>query len=114
MNNYISYCGLNCESCVARIATINNDNELRKKVAEEWSKLNGVKISCEMINCVGCRIPGVKYMYCDSLCEIRKCATLKEFETCGSCDEIKSCKKIDEIIRYNPDALERLESIDNK
>ena len=29
MNAYIAYCGLDCETCEARIATINNDNALR-------------------------------------------------------------------------------------
>ena len=33
MNEYIAFSGLNCETCQARIATINDDNELRKKVA---------------------------------------------------------------------------------
>ena len=81
MNGYIAYCGLDCEACEARLATVNNDNELRIKVAEEWSKLNGVEITPEMINCSGCRIPGVKTVYCDSLCLIRLCAREKQVET---------------------------------
>ena len=40
MNNFIAYCGLNCEKCEARIATINNDNDLRQKEARHWSVLN--------------------------------------------------------------------------
>ena len=51
-----------------------NDNELRKKVSKEWTELNGVEITPEMINCTGCRMPGVKTVYCDSLCLIRQCA----------------------------------------
>ena len=27
MNDYIAYCGLDCEICEARLATVNNDNE---------------------------------------------------------------------------------------
>lgn len=57
-NQYIAYCGLNCETCEARIATINNDDLLRKNVAESWSKLNDVEITHEMINCTGCRMNG--------------------------------------------------------
>lgn len=34
MTDYIAFCGLDCEQCEARIATVNDDNELRKKVAE--------------------------------------------------------------------------------
>ena len=63
MKEFIAYCGLDCETCEARIATINNDNELRRKVAEEWSKLNNVEITPEMINCSGCRVAGVKTPY---------------------------------------------------
>ena len=74
MNEYIAYCGLDCEACEARLATVNNDNELRIKVSKEWSELNGVEITPERINCPGCRIPGVKTVYCDSLCPIRLCA----------------------------------------
>ena len=51
MNKYIAYCGLDCETCEARQATINNDNELRVRVAKLWSELNGVEITPEMKSC---------------------------------------------------------------
>ena len=108
MNKYIAYCGLDCETCDARIATINNDDELRKKVAAEWSKLNGVEITPEMINCVGCRVDGVKTPYCESMCPIRLCAMGKQMKTCGSCPEIKNCQKIEMVIGNNTDAYNRL------
>ena len=59
-NQLIGCCGLDCEKCDARIATITDDNALREQTATLWSKLNGVTITPEMINCVGCRIEGVK------------------------------------------------------
>ena len=65
MNNYIAFCGLDCERCDARIATIHNDDTLREKVAKLWSELNGAEITPEMINCVGCRIDGAKTPYCE-------------------------------------------------
>ena len=49
MNKYIAYCGLNCEACEARIATVNNDDDLREKVAKEWSEMNKADITPEMI-----------------------------------------------------------------
>ena len=64
MNNYIACCGLDCEKCEARLATINNDNQLRAKVAKEWSELNKVEITPQMINCTGCRIEGPKTPFC--------------------------------------------------
>lgn len=111
MNEFIAYCGLDCEKCEARIATVNNDNELRKKVAAEWTKFNHVEIKPEMINCAGCRVDGVKTPFCDSLCQIRKCGLSKKFETCGSCGELSTCGKVKMIIGNNKEALENLKSI---
>lgn len=48
-NQLIGCCGLDCEKCDARIATITNDNALREKTAALWTKLNGVTILPEMI-----------------------------------------------------------------
>jgi hypothetical protein len=108
MNEYIAYCGLDCEACEARIATVNNDAELRQRVAKEWSELNGVEITPEMINCVGCRIDGAKTPYCESLCPIRQCARQRHVVTCGSCGEMASCEKLGAIVRNNPDAWQAL------
>lgn len=101
MNKFTAYCGLNCESCEARLATVYNDYELRKKVAVKWSKLNQVEILPEMINCEGCRMDGVKTPFCDSLCEIRKCAIKNNMETCRSCGEMSSCTKFKMISDTN-------------
>ena len=108
MNRFIAYCGLNCEVCEARTATINNDNALRGKVAVHWSELNGVEITPEMINCAGCRVDGVKTPFCDSLCPIRQCALRKGVETCGSCGEVRSCGKAEMILDNNMDARRNL------
>ncbi len=108
MNRFIAYCGLDCESCEARLATVNNDAALRQKVAKEWSDLNGVEITPEMINCFGCRIDGVKTPYCESLCPIRQCAMGKGLETCGGCGEMERCEKLGAITGNNADALKRL------
>ncbi len=45
MKTYIACCGLDCETCETRLATIHNDNELRKKIAKEWSELNHTEIT---------------------------------------------------------------------
>ena len=84
MNEYIAYCGLNCEACEARLATVNNDYALLQRVAREWSELNGVEITAEMINCVGCRIDGVKTP--------------------------ERCEKLGAITGNNADALKRLKT----
>lgn len=40
MKNLIAYCGLDCEKCDAYLATINDNQDLRKKTAKLWAKLN--------------------------------------------------------------------------
>lgn len=108
MDKYIAYCGLDCKKCEAFLATINNDNDLRVKVAKKWSELNNVSITPEMINCEGCRLDGLKTPFCASLCEIRKCALNKKFETCGKCIKIDKCEKISMIINTNKEACDNL------
>ena len=104
MKAYIAYCGLDCETCEARLATVNHDEAQRRKVSREWSELNGVEITPEMIHCEGCRIDGAKTPYCESLCPIRQCANAKGVETCGSCKSAESCEKLAPILKSSADA----------
>ena len=83
MRNMIAYCGLDCEKCDAYLATINNDQALRAKTAKLWAELNNAPILPEHINCEGCRVDGMKTVYCDNLCNIRQCALKKGVTTCG-------------------------------
>ena len=108
MKDMIAYCGLDCEACEAYIATKNDDDELRRKVAKHWSELNNVEITPEMINCEGCRVDGVKTVYCDSLCEIRQCAMKRKYETCGDCTELEGCGKVAAVISNNEEARKNL------
>ena len=108
MKDYIAYCGLDCEACEARRATLNDDNALRRRVAKEWSALNGVEITPEMINCTGCRVEGVKTPYCDSLCPIRQCALARGVSTCGSCADMAACEKLAMILDNNAEARDNL------
>ncbi len=108
MKELIACCGLNCETCDARIATINNDNILREETARKWSEMNNTpEITAETINCAGCRTEGVKFGYC-SMCEIRSCAMGKGFETCGECVDLNSCPIIAPVLENAPEAKSNL------
>jgi len=109
MEKLIAKCGLDCAKCEARIATINNDDLLREKVAKQWSEWNKVDITKDMINCLGCNAPeGPKTPFCESLCAIRQCAIKNHFKTCGECKNLNSCDKVSMIISNNKDALDNL------
>lgn len=51
MRELIGYCGLDCETCGAYLATVNDDHALREKTAKLWAELNNVSILPEHINC---------------------------------------------------------------
>jgi len=108
MDRMIAYCGLDCRKCDAFIATQNDDDGLRRKVAKEWSELNNVEITPGMINCDGCRMDGRKTPYCESLCQIKICASGRGYGTCGDCRELMSCGKVGMVIGNNADALDNL------
>jgi len=110
MEKLISCCGLNCATCEAMIATLANDDELRRQTAEKWEKMfNATGINAQMINCTGCRTEGVKIGHW-SECGLRKCAGSKGFETCGACDSLLSCDTIKPVLQFAPDAVENLRS----
>ena len=108
MKKLIGYCGIDCEKCDVRIATVNNDEMLREKTAELWSKLNNCEIQKEALYCMGCRTEGVKAYYCSDMCGIRKCGEEKSYETCGKCADLKECETLKPILGGDPDALSNL------
>jgi hypothetical protein len=108
MKNLIACCGIDCEFCDAHIATVNNDNELREKTAQQWSAMyNAPHITAETINCMGCRADGVKFDYC-KVCEISNCVKTKGFNTCGECDELEKCQTVGIVLQHVPTAKENL------
>ena len=111
MKDMIGYCGLDCEKCDAYIATVNDDQALREKTAKLWAKLNNAPILPEHINCEGCRMNGAKTVFCEHICEIRKCASKKGFFTCGDCSELESCPTARAILENNPAVLENLKGL---
>ncbi len=99
--NLIAYCGLDCSRCPAFVATKGNDDELRKKTAQEWTERyradgrNRPPVKPEDINCEGCLSDGLIYLHCNE-CKIRKCAMGKGVENCKDCEEYK-CVELAEL-----------------
>jgi len=111
MEKLIACCGINCLTCDARIATINNDDELRKATAEKWrGGYNTSDLSFEMINCTGCREDGVKFTHCN-MCEIRNCVRVRGFNTCGDCNEMETCTIAAGIHEYVPESITNLRGL---
>jgi hypothetical protein len=91
MEHNFGYCGLNCSTCEGFIATRDNSDEIRKKLAKEWSNAE-YKLKPEDINCLGCHSDQV-FTFCDN-CGIRICARNKSFKTCAECDDYPCTDKL--------------------
>lgn len=95
----LAYCGLDCKKCPVLIATANNDDALRQKTAEEWTRLYaeilaqagiGALKAVDM-NCSGCHSEAVHFVGCMK-CPIRECSQAKGFRTCAHCNEYETCE----------------------
>ena len=114
MKQLIACCGINCENCEARIATLQNDDNLRKEVAEKWSVMfHSSEITPASINCTGCRMEGATFVYCESVCEIRKCVNSKGFGSCAECPEMNTCTIVGFILNAVPEAKDNLQQLLN-
>lgn len=107
LQKFIAYCGLDCFACDAFIATKNNDDQLREKVAAEWRLAYNAPVTAADINCTGCCSEGKKTYYCSTLCEVRKCAQGKGVTYCSACQEFP-CSKLKEIFQHAPEARQNL------
>ncbi len=74
-------CGLYCGVCAIRIATVDDNDKFREKLAPIY----GVKP--EDLHCEGCRAPVDKvWMYCQA-CPIKACTGDRGYEGCSECDD---------------------------
>jgi len=110
MDKMIAYCGICCSDCPAFIATVRNDNNERKKIAEQWSKEYKSEIKPEDINCDGCVSATNRHIGHWDECEIRKCGQEKSLKNCAHCDDF-DCKKLNKFLEMVPEAKTNLEDI---
>ena len=110
MDGIIAFCGLDCSACPAYVATVNNDDAARIKLAEEWGKAFNIKMKPEDVNCDGCLSGEGRHLgYC-SACEIRKCGIGKAVENCAYCADY-SCEKVSAFHTNAASAKETLDGI---
>jgi hypothetical protein len=105
----IAYCGLDCSSCAAYLATREDSDERREETARAWSRMYGADIRPEQIRCNGCRSSGPWFFHCDH-CKIRSCASSRSVEHCAACGDYV-CERLAGFLRLAPEAGEALERL---
>lgn len=101
----IAFCGISCLDCPAYKATIANDNELRKSVAETWSS-DEFPLAAKDVNCLGCVDLDNPVMCFVGKCKVRKCAAEKGVGTCASCGDY-ACEILQEVWNHTGDGEAR-------
>jgi hypothetical protein len=94
----VAYCCLQCDQCEVHIATQNNDEKLRAKVAKEWG-MDASKLYCD-----GCKSERALFS-----CEAKKCAAFRGLPSCAHCDYFPVCDK-DVWIQW-PQLKEKVENM---
>lgn len=89
---------------------MSNDDKLRKKTAKQLSDIFKYDFKKGDINCEGCKTGKVHSYFCDSMCNIRKCAISKNIESCAFCKEYL-CKILSEFIKDIPESVENLNKL---
>jgi hypothetical protein len=81
-------CGLYCGVCGVYMASRNNNQKLKDKLAVAYG------VTPEQVACKGC-LSNEKFVFCQS-CGIRNCVMEKKYEGCHECEEFP-CKLIDDF-----------------
>lgn len=115
MQEMLSYCGLICQTCPIHLATIESDDEKKRKmridIAQQIKEHYGQECKPEDVNdCDGCKAETARLYSGCKKCQIRKCASERGVENCAHCDEY-ACEKLEEFFTKDPISKERLDQM---
>ena len=109
MSPIIAYCGLDCSTCEAYLATKANDEAAKARVAAQWCKEYGASLTAADIVCDGCTAVGRKIGHC-SECSMRACGVAHKVTNCAHCAEYP-CEKLAKFLNAVPAAKATLDEI---
>jgi hypothetical protein len=105
-----AYCGLDCATCPAYIATQADDQAAKEKIVAEWRiQFNAPEMPVEAATCDGCTASGRHGGYCGT-CAVRACGAKRGVVTCAHCPDY-GCEKLEAFLLMAPPARENLEAI---
>jgi len=102
----LSYCGIDCSSCPAYLATQANDIEKLSTLAGEW--FDGAT-DYTIILCDGCKSEEHIMKWCAE-CPTRACAIQRQLENCAYCADY-GCEKLLKVFEMSDEPKKNLEHI---
>lgn len=85
------YCGHDCARCITYIATLRNDDNLRRQSQSFYKERFGLDIPLEKFNCEGGRSKNV-FELCKE-CPFARCCKERSVDSCSKCPEYP-CKEL--------------------
>jgi len=115
MESMIAYCGLNCQTCLIHLATLETDPKkqgaMRTEIARVCTEQYAMDIRVQDVtDCDGCSATTGRLFSGCAKCEIRGCAIERNVASCAFCDEF-ACEKLRKHFESDPSARTRLETM---
>ncbi len=105
----ISCCGMICNECPVYIASLRNDDSMKRFLAHEYSA-GGQVFYPKDIDCRGCHSELADHNKFGKDCEIRKCCREKQIRLCAECKDYP-CGKAEKYIPEGTEQRCRLEEM---
>lgn len=102
----MAYCGIDCVTCPAYIATQADDIDKLTSLAQEWFEGS---TDHTIVVCDGCKSDGRTMQWCAE-CPTRACSIEKGLENCAYCQDY-GCEKLLKVFEMSADAKMNLENI---
>ena len=85
MKNPICYCAHDCSRCLTYLATVGNDDNLRKQSQKFYQNEFGITVPLEKIRCLGGRSDHVFFLCRE--CPWANCCREHGHEVCSDCSD---------------------------
>ncbi len=105
-------CGMDCDNCEARKATLRKDIKALARIASEQGSRGDSFILPSRVKCTGCLAAGEKSVTCNE-CRIRLCAMENNIPHCGFCEEFP-CDLGNEVWEAVPEYKHNLEVLKSR
>jgi hypothetical protein len=111
----IAYCGLDCEGCPIRQATLATDRALQRsmriEIARQCTEHYGIPMLAEDVtDCDGCRSENGRIFKGCINCLIRRCVLGRRLESCALCPEY-ACDPLRKHFETDPVSRTRLDAL---